>query len=390
MNYSDPSTKMVFLSYASPDRDRVIPYYEFLLSKGFAPWMDAKQLLPGQNWEFEVKKAIDSAFLIVVFISENSVNRTGYVQKELRLAFNKLQERPFHHIYLVPVILDRSVPIPQQLEDLHHLYADLPDCYDRLDQALNYQLGQVETITTKLRHESKINFSFETIKESWDGFPGYDIEILWPKYSSNQYPHITQASEIIKGTLLSSASQWRRCKLEQMPDHFSSYENKFTRTNLFHTDCREPIMQGSILSQQVIMHWYGAGAAHPNTNFRTWCFFLEPFIEIESLKGCFTNPEKAIAIIQTEVRQQLLQNLNVITQSTNTENNDKHRIEWIETGTSEWSSFRVFTFGKDHLTLSFDPYQVASYAEGSQFAQIPYDILDNFMDKLFLSALKFK
>ena len=240
MSMANLINKMVFFSYASPDRDRVIPFYDFLLSKGFSPWMDTIKLLPGQNWEFEIIKAIDSAFLIVIFISANSVNRTGYVQKELRIALNKLQERPFNHIYLVPVILDRSVSVPQQLADLQCLYANLPDCYNRLHQALNYQLNQIESKTT----ESKIDYSFELIKDSWDGYPGYDIELYWPNYSSKEFPQITQASNIIKGVLLSSASMWRRCKLEQMPDEYSSTQSKFIRTNLFHTDCRAPIIQG--------------------------------------------------------------------------------------------------------------------------------------------------
>jgi hypothetical protein len=173
-----------------------------------------------------------------------------------------------------------------------------------------------------------------------------------------------------------------------MLSEYSSTGSKFVRTNLFHTDCREPKLQGSVFSQHVVIHWYGAGAAHSNINYRTWCFFLEPFITIKSIKSCFTQQDKALSIIQTEVREQLFQNLNVQLSETNDENN--YGKDWIERGTSEWSSFEVFTFESEHLALSFDPYQVASYGQGPQFAQIPYEKLIPYMDRSLLNSLGIK
>ena len=41
MRIANFMNKMVFLSYASPDHDRVIPFYDFLLAKGFSPWPKA-------------------------------------------------------------------------------------------------------------------------------------------------------------------------------------------------------------------------------------------------------------------------------------------------------------------------------------------------------------
>ena len=138
------------------------------------------------------------------------------------------------------------------------------------------------------------------------------------------------------------------------------------------------------------MHWYGAGAAHSNTNFRTWCFFLEPFITIETLKDCFTKQDEAFSIIQIEVRKQLFQNFNINAESSETNDGKNFGRDWIERGTTEWSSFGVFVFEKEHLAFSFDPYQVASYAAGPQFAQIPYEKLISYMDKLLLDSLGIK
>jgi hypothetical protein len=67
----------VFLSYASPDRDRVGPYADALESHGFNVWVDYKRLKAGQNWNFEIRRELEKAAVIVVFISNNSVDRRG-------------------------------------------------------------------------------------------------------------------------------------------------------------------------------------------------------------------------------------------------------------------------------------------------------------------------
>jgi hypothetical protein len=76
---------LIFISYASPDRARVTPYYEDLENRGFNVWIDYKRLLAGQKWDFEIRKTLDAAALVVVFLSNNSVDRRGYVQREIKL-----------------------------------------------------------------------------------------------------------------------------------------------------------------------------------------------------------------------------------------------------------------------------------------------------------------
>lgn len=381
------TNKSIFLSYASPDRERVIPFYDFLLTNGFSPWMDAKQLLLGQNWEFEVKKALDSALVIVIFVSENSVNRTGFVQKELRIAFSKLQERPLHHLYVIPVILDRSTVIPTQLADLQYIFADSVDLYNRLLEALNYQLHQVGITQDQVKRESEIEWRFEHHQEVWKGLPGYEIDITWPIYSSGKYPHIYQSSDIIKGELFSAAALWRVAKHEQMPDFFSFDQNEFIRTNSFHAECENPVIKGTVLSQRISTHWYGAGAAHPNSNFRTWAFFLDPLVPINSLEFCFSNSVDALSHLQVLVRQQLIHAFGSGSSLTDNGAPKLSVDDWIVQGTKGWADFRVFTFEKEGIAISFDPYQVASYASGPQFTLIPYADLVSLLQKNFRDAL---
>ncbi|MCP4106377.1 MAG: TIR domain-containing protein [Desulfobacteraceae bacterium] len=50
--------KKVFISYAREDIEVAERLYSDLNNAGLKPWMDEKDLLPGQNWELTVTNAI--------------------------------------------------------------------------------------------------------------------------------------------------------------------------------------------------------------------------------------------------------------------------------------------------------------------------------------------
>jgi hypothetical protein len=62
----------VFLSYAREDQAQVEEYYDLLLAERFKPWMDVKKILPGQNWEHEIDRALKEANVIIAWLSNNS------------------------------------------------------------------------------------------------------------------------------------------------------------------------------------------------------------------------------------------------------------------------------------------------------------------------------
>lgn len=40
----------IFLCYAHMDSPRIENYYRQLIAAGYKPWMDSKDILPGQDW----------------------------------------------------------------------------------------------------------------------------------------------------------------------------------------------------------------------------------------------------------------------------------------------------------------------------------------------------
>ena len=55
----------IFISYASPDRERVLEYFDWLKKNGFNVWMDCRSIKAGQNWDFEIKRGLDKATFIL-------------------------------------------------------------------------------------------------------------------------------------------------------------------------------------------------------------------------------------------------------------------------------------------------------------------------------------
>ncbi len=48
----------VFLCHAHADRDPVRTLYNRLTKDGVDAWLDKEKLLPGQDWEYEIRKAV--------------------------------------------------------------------------------------------------------------------------------------------------------------------------------------------------------------------------------------------------------------------------------------------------------------------------------------------
>jgi hypothetical protein len=64
----------VFLCHASQDKPVVGQLYQQLLAEGWIePWLDKEKLLPGQDWELEIKKSVEVADAVIVCLSTISV-----------------------------------------------------------------------------------------------------------------------------------------------------------------------------------------------------------------------------------------------------------------------------------------------------------------------------
>lgn len=105
----------VFLSYASQDKPAVRELYQRLREEDWiAPWLDEENLRLGQHWTTAIEDALDSADAIIIFLSYNSVQKEGFIQKELNYAWDIWLEKPRNVIFLIPFRLD-NCEVPRHL-----------------------------------------------------------------------------------------------------------------------------------------------------------------------------------------------------------------------------------------------------------------------------------
>jgi hypothetical protein len=140
----------VFLCHASSDKPVVRELYQRLLAEGWIdPWLDEEKLLPGQDWNMEIEKAVEATDAVIVCLSNHSVTKEGYVQKELRFVLDIALEKPEGTIFVIPLRLE-DCPTPRRLRAWQ--YVDyFPDSlkkrsYDRIIQSLSVRRPKVETL----------------------------------------------------------------------------------------------------------------------------------------------------------------------------------------------------------------------------------------------------
>lgn len=113
-----PKSKLrVFLCHASQDKPVVRDLYKKLAAEAWIdPWLDEERLLPGQDWNLEIEKALESSDAVIVCVSSTSVAKEGYVQKELRKVLDIALEKLEGAIFVLPVRLD-ACELPRQIKD---------------------------------------------------------------------------------------------------------------------------------------------------------------------------------------------------------------------------------------------------------------------------------
>lgn len=111
----------VFLCHASQDKPIVRELYKRLLAEDWIdPWLDEEKLLPGQDWNLEIEKAVETSDAVLVCVSSTSVAKEGYVQRELRQVLDIALDKLDGAIFVIPIRLD-DCELPRKLRDRHFL-----------------------------------------------------------------------------------------------------------------------------------------------------------------------------------------------------------------------------------------------------------------------------
>ena len=92
----------IFISYASKDRKIAMSICDALENRGFSCWISNRDVLPGQNYQEAISRAIRSAKVMVLVFTANA-NNSDEIKKELSLASQS-------RLVVIPLRVEDVVP----------------------------------------------------------------------------------------------------------------------------------------------------------------------------------------------------------------------------------------------------------------------------------------
>jgi len=164
----------VFLCHSSDDKAAVRELYDRLQTDGYQPWLDEKDLLPGQDWEGAIRRAVRETDVVIVCLSCRSITKEGFVQKEIRIALDVADEKPEDTIFLIPARLEEC-QTPDRFSKWHWVNLFEDDGYHRLIQALQQRAA---TLTPRAPEAASPQVQNESVSSaSRNGDPVVDIRV---------------------------------------------------------------------------------------------------------------------------------------------------------------------------------------------------------------------
>jgi hypothetical protein len=152
-----PRPLRVFLCHASQDKPAVRRLYDALKAEDWIdPWLDEEKISFGQHWTTVIEDALDAADIVLIFLSHNSVQKEGFIQRELNYAWELSLEKPHGVIFLIPFRLD-NCDVPRFLRSRQ--WGD----YFGDKQESTYQ---ILLRSLKQRYEQKIHLEEEELERN--------------------------------------------------------------------------------------------------------------------------------------------------------------------------------------------------------------------------------
>lgn len=192
----------VFLCHSSNDKLQVRDLYKRLVSDGYDAWLDEEKIKPGQKWNLVINDAVRTSDIVIVCLSRGSISKTGYVQKEIRIALDAADEHPDNAIFLIPARLEEC-DVPPRLRIWQWVDLFEPRGYSKLLAALQEQERFLELSTS---HYNEVQV--ESIPYSWQSFQSFrylagldPIGVRKNEMQSSQIRSLNAKSEFVE-TLL--------------------------------------------------------------------------------------------------------------------------------------------------------------------------------------------
>ena len=121
----------VFISYAKEDSLVAEKIYKKLKEDNLKPWLDIHHLTVGVNWNLKIQETINKCQFFMLLLSKNSMNKKGFIQKEIKIALEIVDLLPSTEIFILPIKLD-DCEIPSSLGKYQWVEYSNPNYYTKI------------------------------------------------------------------------------------------------------------------------------------------------------------------------------------------------------------------------------------------------------------------
>jgi len=130
---------LIFLCHAKEDIQFVRSLYHRLKQENLSPWLDEIDILPGQNWDIEIQRAIKNTDFALICLSSISVQKKGYLNKEIKWALDRQSEMPEGNIFVIPVKIEPCT-LEHRLSGIHSVDLFEENGFQKLIQGIRHQI----------------------------------------------------------------------------------------------------------------------------------------------------------------------------------------------------------------------------------------------------------
>ncbi len=363
----------IFISYAKENIEIAEQIYDTLKAKDFIPWLDKRNLMIGQQWDIEIKRALKESDFIILLLSSISVSKRGYVQREFRLALDYCEEKLDSDIYIIPVKIDEC-DVPEKLAKFQYIEFRSPTALQDIINALNFQRQKFINTAQQKTYIGEYQYKeIEIIKTIGDKKPQSKINILYPQFCNTDNVDLKILNIHIENYVLSIYNKFRQLPYIglladncQYPDGIENLEPK---DRFLYTDNELQInysidyLSKDIISFRYIVFTYHSGAAHHYHYSEGNTYVFAPLINID-IKQLFDYNKDIVSFLYDKCLHTF-------------DRDDIHILDNFYK--KEWDIFENFYLNKDSIYIHFNPYEIASFADGEITIKIPFkEILDKY------------
>lgn len=360
----------VFISYATEDYQYAEKLYNFLGENSFVPWMDKKNLLPGQSWDLMIQQALRNADFILLLLSSTSVNKRGYVQREFKQAVIYCEEKLDSDIYIIPLKIDACEP-PEKLKKFQWVEYSAEDAFEKILTSLNLQRSQILK-EEEIKKHRLLGFEYEEkviAGQYGEKEPKQLYDINYPQFKDESNRSLKEVNIIIQNITVQYLLGVRHNFYTYLNDSFSEehWNNSDSTENVsIHFQLLHPYF----ISFTDFVSTYNTGAAHGNYGTSGHNYLINPLRKIY-LEDLFENFELIIPKLRDAIHNKLME-----WAKNHYEGDISDGFYIFDEGLEpKKENFDNYYFTEKALVFIYNPYHLTAWCYGDQQPEITFEEL---------------